>query len=86
MTTGLNYRWGIRLTKKFEESKFRCFAEVANILPNKQQFYRTFSNYETYATSQNKFTTFKLGLSHKFGRLKAPTNIKDSSSYQSGRI
>ncbi|NRA11210.1 MAG: TonB-dependent receptor [Crocinitomicaceae bacterium] len=86
MTTGLNYRWGIRLTKKFEESKFRCFAEVANILPNKQQFYRTFSNYETYATSQNKFTTFKLGLSHKFGRLKAPTNIKDSSSDQSGRI
>jgi hypothetical protein len=86
MISGINTRWGLRLTKKFEESKFQCFAEVANIAPRRQEYFRTFSNYESYGSNQNQFTTFKLGFSHKFGRLKAPANIKESSSGQSGRI
>lgn len=86
MSTGINYSWGIRVTKKFENTKFQCYAEVANIAPRKQEYFSTMSNYETFSTSQNKFTTFKLGLSHKFGRLRAPASIKDSSSGQSGRI
>jgi len=86
MSTGVNYSWGIRVTKKFENSKFQCFVEVADIAPRKQEYFHTMSNYETYATSQNKFTTFKIGLFHKFGRLKSPDSIKDSSSGQSDRL
>ncbi len=86
MTSGVNYSWGIRVSKKFEGSKFQCFVAIDNIAPRKNEYFTTMSNYQTYSISQNRFTSFKLGFSHKFGRLKAPDSIKESSSGQSGRI
>jgi hypothetical protein len=80
------YNWGIRLTKKFEKNSFELFGEVQNLIPNKQRYTSFGSNYQTSGSSQNNFTTFMAGFSIKFGRLKAPADVKESSSGQSGRI
>lgn len=80
------YNWGIRLTKKFEKNSFELFGEVQNLIPNKQRYSSFGSNYSSVGSSQNNFTTFNLGFSIKFGRLKAPADVKETSSGQSGRI
>lgn len=80
------YNWGIRLTKKFEKNSFELFGEVQNLIPNKQRYTSFGSNYGSIGSSQNNFTTFMLGFSIKFGRLKAPADVKETSSGQSGRI
>ena len=81
-----SFNWGIRVNKKFEKTKFQCYAEVSNIAPNRRRWDSTNGNYTTFSEGQYNFTSFKLGLSHRFGRLKAPDNIKDSSSGQSERL
>jgi hypothetical protein len=81
-----NFRWGIRLTKKFPDIDLDVFGEVANILPRIREFNNIQSNFESTTITQNEFTTFKIGLNYKFGRLKSSTNIKDSKSGQSDRI
>lgn len=86
MITGVNYDWGVRVTKRFTESKFQFFGEVSNIIPNKQKYYSTNTNYSTFSTNQYSFTTFKLGIFHQFGRLKSPDSIKESKSGQSDRV
>lgn len=80
------YNWNIRLTKKFEKNSFELFGEAENLFPNKQRYSSFGSNYQSVGSSQNNFTTFKLGFSIKFGRLKAPADVKETSSGQSGRI
>lgn len=80
------YNWGIRLTKKFVKNSFEIYGEVSNLIPQKQRFTSFAGNYLSKGTYQNNFTTFNLGLSVKFGRLKAPADVKESSSGQSGRI
>lgn len=86
MISGVNQNWGIRVSKKFEKTKFQFFGEVNNIIPNKQKNTTTNSNYISYSKSQNAFTTFKIGFSHQFGRLKSPDTIKESSAGQSDRL
>jgi len=80
------YYWTMRLTKKFEKNSFELFGEVKNLFPNKQRYSSFGSNYQSVGSSQNNFTTFMLGFSIKFGRLKAPADVKETSSGQSGRI
>lgn len=80
------YYWSIRLTKKFEKNSFELFGEVKNLFPNKQRYSSFGSNYQSVGSSQNNFTTFNVGFSIKFGRLKAPADVKETSSGQSGRI
>ncbi len=81
-----NLNWGIRLTKKFYNGDFRIFAEASNILPIINKYERTAANFVTTTYVQNNFTSFRLGAFFKFGRLKAPTNIQESSSGQSNRL
>lgn len=80
------YYWSMRLTKKFDKNSFELFGEVKNLLPNKQRYESFGSNYQSIGSSQNNFTTFNVGFSIKFGRLKAPADVKETSSGQSGRI
>ena len=86
MTTKANFNWGIRLTKKFLNGDMRLFVEASNIIPTKNEYHRRSANYTTSSYVQNQFTSFKLGWFYKFGRLKAPTNIQESSSGQSDRL
>lgn len=86
MIARMNYNWAIRATKKFDKNSLQCFAEVANIAPRQSQHTITNGNYTSFSSSQYSFTTFKIGMFVKFGRLKAPDSIQDSSSGQSGRM
>ena len=81
-----NFEWGIRLSKKFIKTDFTIFGEVENIIPTKNVSESFSGNYQTRITGQNSFTTFKLGLFYKFGRLKAPANVKESNSGQQNRL
>lgn len=78
--------WGIRLTKKFVNNDLQFYVEAANIIPTKMVFNNVSGNYETRMTGQNTFTTFKLGMYYRFGRLKAPQDVKESSSGQENRL
>lgn len=78
--------WGMRLTKKMFDNNFQVYLDVWNIVPprNRNELYA--GNYYWREEGQNQFTTFKVGLFYKFGRLKRADQIKDSESGQSGRI
>lgn len=78
--------WGVRFTKKYKGNKFQIFADVGNIIPpkNRQTVYS--GNYQYETNSQNQFTTFKIGLFFKFGRLRSDAQIKESTSGQSDRL
>ncbi|WP_070138590.1 outer membrane beta-barrel protein [Crocinitomix algicola] len=78
--------WGLRVTKKYKGGNFQLFGEVANIVPPKYRSTVYAGNYQYQTMSQNDFTTFKIGLFLKFGRLKAPTHIEESKSGQSDRL
>jgi hypothetical protein len=86
MTQRMNYNWSIRATKKFDKNSFQIFAEVANIAPRRNENEFTNGNYITQSNAQYSFTTFKVGMFIKFGRLKSPDSIQDSKSGQSGRM
>jgi hypothetical protein len=81
-----NANWGMRLTKKFNGNKFQIFLDVGNIIPPKRKWTIYSGNYEHTSISQNQFTTFKVGLFFKFGRLKTDAQIKESTSGQSDRL
>jgi len=85
-TNNTTFNWGIRVTKKFIANKLQVFINVDDIIPTKSQYNNIAGNYNYSSLSQRSFTTFKLGIYYKFGRLKANTNIKESSSKQSDRI
>ncbi len=85
-TGNTQMNWSLRLTKKFHKGNFQLFLEVANIFPPRSNYLRYYANFEYDDRSQNQFTTFKLGLFYKFGRLKQSTNINESESGQSGRL
>ena len=78
--------WGLRATKKFNGNKFQLYFDLGNIIPPKYSSVTYSGNYIYNSTSQNQFTTFKLGFFMKFGRLRAPTNIEESKSKQGDRI
>lgn len=86
MTTNVNYNWSIRVTKKFLDNDLQIYADASYLAPIKNRNYSYSGNYEYTSVGQYRFTIFKLGVYYKFGRLKAPTNIKESSSGQSNRI
>lgn len=82
----VNYNWGIRLTKKFLDNDLHVYADVADIAPRKYKSEGISGNYKITSTGQYTFTTFKVGMYYKFGRLKAPANVEESSSGQSKRL
>ncbi len=85
-TNNATFNWGIRVTKKFLANKLQVFIDVDDIIPSKNKYTNISGNYSYISVSQRSFTSFKLGIYFKFGRLKANTNIKESSSKQSGRL
>lgn len=78
--------WGLRVTKKYKGNNVQIFADVSNIIPPKYKSTMFSGNYQYESLSQNQFTTFKIGLFLKFGRLKAAAQIQESSSGQSDRL
>jgi hypothetical protein len=78
--------WGIRVTKKYMGNNLQFFLDVGNIIPPRNKFNEISGNFTYNMDSQRRFTTFKLGFFYKFGRLKANTQIKESSSGQSDRL
>lgn len=78
--------WGLRLTKKFMGNNLQVFFDLGNIIPPKNKYTQFSGNYLYESNTQRSFTTFKLGLYFKFGRLKANTQIEESSSGQSDRL
>jgi hypothetical protein len=85
-TNSATLNWGMRFTKKFMANKLHIFFDVNNIAPQKNKYTKISGNYNYTSNSQRSFTSFKLGLYFKFGRLKANTTIKESSSKQSDRL
>jgi hypothetical protein len=84
--SNVNVNWTLRLTKKFTKNDFQLFGEVANIFPPKARSTSFSGNYVYQLNSQNLFTTFKVGLFIKVGRLKGSVQVQESTSGQSGRI
>ncbi len=78
--------WGLRLTKKFNGNKLQLFADVSDIIPPKNRQTRFAGNFQYQTNNQWQFTTFKLGVFVKFGRLKAADQIQESSSKQTDRL
>ena len=78
--------WGLRLSKKMLDNNLQLYFEVDNIFPPKRINDSFYGAYQENSNSQDQFTNFKLGFYYKFGRLKRSTDIKESSSGQSGRI
>ena len=81
-----NVNWGMRLTKKYKGNNFQIYFDVSNIIPNKRISEGFTGNFQSKSINQNNFTSFKLGLFYKFGRLRSNTQIKESSSKQSNRL
>lgn len=86
MSSNAVVNWGMRLTKKYKGNNFQIYADVSNIIPQKNIYSQVSGNYNGKTITQNNFTSFKLGLFYKFGRLKRDTQIKESSSGQSDRL
>jgi Outer membrane protein beta-barrel family len=85
-TNNVRANWGLKLTKKMLKKTLRIFVEVSDIIPPKNKSNGFATNFQSSSVSQYQFTSFKLGVYYKFGRLKQETNIKESKSGQSGRI
>jgi len=82
----LQANWGIKITKKMLDNDLSVFLDVSDIVPPKSVGTSFAGNYETYSISRYQFTTFKVGMRFKFGRLKNEAQIKESSSGQGSRI
>ncbi len=78
--------WGLRLNKKIKNDNLQVYFDADNLLPVRHKTTAYSGNYEVYTESRFVFTTFKLGVFYKFGKLKQSINISDSKSSQSGRI
>lgn len=85
-TSNAPVRWGLRFTKKYMNNDFQVYLDVSNILAVKNKYVSYYNNFVYRENSQYQFTSFKLGLYYKFGRLKQSTHIQDSNAGQSGRI
>jgi len=80
------FNWGLRLTKKYKNNDFQIYFDVANIIPPKSTYTMFYGNYTYTDAARYQFTTFKIGLFYKFGRLKQAANIQESNSGQSDRL
>lgn len=78
--------WGIRLNKKMFDRKFQLWAEVSDIIAPTNEYESIQTNFVGSGYNRWAFTSFKIGLFYKFGRLKQAENIQESSSGQSDRI
>ena len=78
--------WGLRLTKKMLANKFQIYLDVEELAPFVNRFEDFAGNYVGKSSNRWTFTSFRLGLYYKFGRLKQDTQIKESKSGQSDRI
>lgn len=85
-TSNVQANWGVRLTKKFKEGDFQIYFDVDDIFPPKDRSTTYYGNYLYNSNGQYTFTSFRLGLYYKFGRLKQSTHIQESNAGQSGRI
>ncbi len=86
MVSNARINWGLRFSKKMMDNNFQIYFDVNNIIPPKNNFQLYSGVFDYNYESRNQFTSFKLGLYYKFGRLKRADNIKESESGQSGRI
>ena len=84
--TDLQANWGVKITKKMFNNKLSVFLDVSDIVPPKNVSSGFAGNFESTSISQYQFTSFKIGLRYKFGRLKNEAQIKESSSGQGSRI
>jgi len=80
------FNWGLRLTKKYKNNDFQIYLDVADIIPPRASYTLFYGNYTYTDSARWQFTTFKVGLFYKFGRLKQVTQIQESNSGQSGRL
>jgi Outer membrane protein beta-barrel family len=78
--------WGLRLTKKMMGNKFQIYLDVADIFPPSNKYESIAGNYQGSTSNRWAFTSFKLGVYYKFGRLKQDANIQESKSKNSNRI
>lgn len=78
--------WGLRATKKFKANQFQIFLDVDEIIPPSYKNTTYSGNYVVSSNGQYQFTTFKVGFFLKVGRLKAASQIQESSSGQSDRL
>lgn len=85
-TNNVMTNWGLRLTKEFDKPDLNIFVEVDNLFPNQNRNEGTNGNYTNFSQNQWQFTSVRVGLFFKFGRLTANTSIKESESGQSGRL
>ncbi len=78
--------WGIRLTKKMLDNKFQIYVEAEEITPFVNRFEDFAGNYTGSSSNRWTFSSFRLGLYYKFGRLKQDAQIEESKSGNSDRI
>lgn len=73
-------------TRKFLDNNLTLNLMVDDVFPMKNRTNMYSGNFESRSSSQYQFTSFTVGLSYQFGRLKKSVNIRESKSKQSGRI
>lgn len=78
--------WGLKLTKRMMDNNLQLHIDVSEIIAPISRNENFSGNYQTSTVAQTQFTSFKLGIFVKFGRLKRAANIKESESGQSDRI
>lgn len=72
------YFWNIGLAKKFLDGDLNVRLDVNNIVPPKNRSTVYGANYVSESQFQWAFTSFRVGIRYKFGRLKAVQRIEDA--------
>ena len=80
------FNWSLRLSKQLLDNNMRIYVAASNIIPPKNKRDAFSGNYFVYTEGQSRFTTFKVGVFYKFGRLKQAVQIRESKSGQSDRL
>ena len=70
--------WSVGVSRKFLDDKLNIKFDIKNIVPPKTRSESYGANYYTSSISQWSFTSFKLSITYKFGRLKAVQRIDDA--------
>lgn len=73
-----NFYWNLGIGKKLLDGDLNLRLDVNNIIPPKYRNQIYGANYVTYSNTQWSFTTFKVSITYKFGRLKAVSQIEDA--------
>lgn len=73
-----NYYWNVGLAKKMLDGDLNIRFDINNIIPPQFRRESYGANYIIYSNSQWAFTSFKIGIRYKFGRLKAVSHIEDA--------